>query len=68
MRRVLTALAALSIAASVLPVAAEAQTSQRQRDRGSSGQQQASGDDAAPRRAPRIAPCVAAPTPAPAPM
>lgn len=52
MRRVLTALAAFSIAASALPVAAEAQT--RQRDRGSSGQQ-ASGD-AAPRRAPRIAP------------
>lgn len=56
MRRVLTALAAFSIAASVLPVAAEAQTSQRQRDRGSSGQQQASGDEDAPRRAPRIAP------------
>lgn len=56
MRRVLTALAAFSIAASVLPVAAEAQTSQRQRDRGSSGQQQASGEEDAPRRAPRIAP------------
>lgn len=54
MRRVFTALAALSIAASVLPVAAEAQTSQRQRERG--GQQQASGEDAAPSRAPRIAP------------
>ena len=37
MRRLLTALAAVSIAASVLPVAAEAQ--QRQRQRGSSGQQ-----------------------------
>ena len=54
MRRVLTALAAFSIAASVLPVAAEAQ-SQRQRQRGGQ-QQQASGDDAAPRRTPRIAP------------
>ena len=54
MRRVLTALAAFSIAASVLPVAAEAQ-SQRQRQRGGQ-QQQASGDDAAPARAPRIAP------------
>ena len=55
MRRVFTALAALSIAASVLPVAAEAQTSQRQRERG--GQQQpASGEEAAPSRAPRIAP------------
>ncbi|RZJ85687.1 MAG: Tat pathway signal sequence domain protein [Brevundimonas sp.] len=53
MRRVFTALAALSIAASVLPVAAEAQTSQRQRG----GQQQpASGEQAAPSRAPRIAP------------
>lgn len=53
MRRVFTALAALSIAASVLPVAAEAQTSQRQRG----GQQQpASGEEAAPSRAPRIAP------------
>jgi hypothetical protein len=53
MRRVFTALAALSIAASVLPVAAEAQTSQRQRG----GQQQpASGEQAAPARAPRIAP------------
>ena len=55
MRRVFTALAALSIAASVLPVAAEAQTSQRQRERGGQ-QQQASGEDAAPSRAPRIAP------------
>lgn len=55
MRRVFTALAALSIAASVLPVAAEAQTSQRQRER-SGQQQQASGEDAAPSRAPRIAP------------
>jgi hypothetical protein len=55
MRRVFTALAALSIAASVLPVAAEAQTSQRQRERGGQ-QQQASGEDAAPARAPRIAP------------
>jgi hypothetical protein len=55
MRRVLSALAAVSIAASVLPVAAEAQTSQRQRDRGSSGQQ-AGGEEAAPSRAPRIAP------------
>ncbi|WP_336976859.1 Tat pathway signal sequence domain protein [Brevundimonas nasdae] len=55
MRRVFTALAALSIAASVLPVAAEAQTSQRQRER-SGQQQQASGEDAAPRRTPRIAP------------
>jgi hypothetical protein len=53
MRRVFTALAALSIAASVLPVAVEAQTSQRQRG----GQQQpASGEQAAPARAPRIAP------------
>jgi len=53
MRRVFTALAALSIAASVLPVAAEAQTSQRQRG----GQQQpASGEEAAPSRAPRLAP------------
>lgn len=53
MRRVFTALAALSIAASVLPVTAEAQTSQRQRG----GQQQpASGEEAAPSRAPRIAP------------
>jgi len=53
MRRVFTALAALSIAASVLPVAAQAQTSQRQRG----GQQQpASGEEAAPSRAPRIAP------------
>lgn len=55
MRRVFTALAALSIAASVLPVAAEAQTSQRQRERDGQ-QQQASGEDAAPARAPRIAP------------
>lgn len=55
MRRVFTALAALSIAASVLPVAAEAQTSQRQRERGGQ-QQQASGEDTAPSRAPRIAP------------
>ncbi len=55
MRRVFTALAALSIAASVLPVAAEAQTSQRQRER-SGQQQQASGEDAAPSRAPRTAP------------
>ena len=55
MRRVFTALAALSIAASVLPVAAEAQTSQRQRERGGQ-QQQGSGEDAAPSRAPRIAP------------
>ena len=55
MRRVFTALAALSSAASVLPVAAEAQTSQRQRERGGQ-QQQASGEDAAPARAPRIAP------------
>ncbi|MBB5771283.1 hypothetical protein HNP47_001252 [Brevundimonas vesicularis] len=55
MRRVFTALAALSIAASALPVAAEAQTSQRQRERGGQ-QQQASGEDAAPSRAPRIAP------------
>lgn len=55
MRRVFTALAALSIAASVLPVAAEAQTSQRQRERGGQ-QQQASGESAAPSRAPRIAP------------
>ncbi|MFA4939905.1 Tat pathway signal sequence domain protein [Brevundimonas sp.] len=53
MRRVFTALAALSIAASVLPVAAEAQMSQRQRG----GQQRpASGEQAAPSRAPRIAP------------
>ncbi|WP_428154506.1 Tat pathway signal sequence domain protein [Brevundimonas sp.] len=53
MRRVFTALAALSIAASVLPAAAQAQTSPR--DRG--GQQQpASGEEAAPSRAPRIAP------------
>ena len=55
MRRVFTALAALSIAASVLPVAAEAQTSQRQRERGGQ-QQQASGENVAPSRAPRIAP------------
>jgi hypothetical protein len=53
MRRVFTALAALSIAVSVLPVAAEAQTSQRQRG---GQQQQASGEQAAPSRAPRIAP------------
>ena len=52
MRRVLTALAAISIAASVLPVAAQAQSG---RQRG--GQQQpASGEEAAPSRAPRIAP------------
>ncbi|MFN3876786.1 MAG: Tat pathway signal sequence domain protein [Brevundimonas sp.] len=53
MRRVFTALAALSIAASVLPAAAQAQTSPR--DRGGQ-QQQASGEQAAPSRAPRIAP------------
>ena len=53
MRRVFTALAALSIAASVLPAAAQAQTSQRERG---GQQQQASGEDAAPARAPRIAP------------
>lgn len=53
MRRVFTALAALSIAASVLPAAAQAQTSPR--DRGGQGQQ-ASGEQAAPSRAPRIAP------------
>ena len=53
MRRVFTALAALSIAASVLPAAAQAQTSPR--DRGGQGQQ-ASGEEAAPSRAPRIAP------------
>ena len=53
MRRVLTALAAISIAASVLPVAAQAQSG---RQRGGGGQQQASGQDEAPRRAIRIAP------------
>lgn len=54
MRRVPSALAALLIAASLLPAAAEAQTSQRQR---SSTGQQADGSEQAPRsRAPRIAP------------
>lgn len=56
MRRVLSALAAVSIAAAVLPVAAEAQTSQRQRDRGSSGQQADGSENAPSSRAPRIAP------------
>ena len=54
MRRLLTALAAVSIAASVLPVAAEAQ--QRQRQRGSSGQQADGSENAPSTRAPRIAP------------
>jgi hypothetical protein len=67
MRRVFTALAALSIAASVLPVAAEAQTSQRQRER-SGQQQQASGEDAAPSRAPRIAPLRRRPNAGPCPF
>ena len=54
MRRVPSALAALLIAASILPAAAEAQTSPRQR---SSTGQQADGSEQAPRtRAPRIAP------------
>ncbi|WP_395944682.1 Tat pathway signal sequence domain protein [Brevundimonas sp.] len=56
MRRVLSALAAVSIAASVLPAAAEAQTQQRQRDRGSSGQQADGSENAPSSRAPRIAP------------
>nr|WP_314438349.1 Tat pathway signal sequence domain protein [uncultured Brevundimonas sp.] len=54
MRRVLTALAALSVAASVMPVAAEAQSG---RQRGGGQQQQgAGGEEDAPRRAVRIAP------------
>lgn len=52
MRRVLTALAAVSIAASIAPVAAHAQASPR----GGSSGQQAGGADEAPARAPRIAP------------
>ena len=54
MRRVFTALAALSIAASVLPAAAQAQTSPR--DRGGQGQQADGSAQDAPARAPRIAP------------
>ena len=54
MRRVLTALAALSMAASVLPAAAQAQTSQRQR--GGQGQQADGSAQDAPARAPRLAP------------
>jgi len=54
MRRVLSALAAVSIAASILPAAAEAQTSQRQR--GSSGQQADGSENAPADRQPRFAP------------
>ncbi|NBB64622.1 Tat pathway signal sequence domain protein [Pseudomonas sp. ODNR1LW] len=54
MRRVLSALAAVSIAASILPAAAEAQTSQRQR--GSSGQQADGSENAPAERQPRFAP------------
>ena len=54
MRRVLSALAAVSIAASILPAAAEAQTSQRQR--GSSGQQADGSENALADRQPRFAP------------
>ena len=51
MRRVLTALAALSMAASVLPVAAQAQTTPRDRQSGQQAQPEQSRS-----RAPRIAP------------
>ena len=54
MRRVLSALAAVSRAASILPAAAEAQTSQRQR--GSSGQQADGSENAPADRQPRFAP------------
>ncbi|MDO9608854.1 MAG: Tat pathway signal sequence domain protein [Brevundimonas sp.] len=59
MRRVLSALAAVSIAASVLPATAQAQMSPSgsgQRDRGSSGQQADGSENAPASRAPRIAP------------
>lgn len=56
MRRVLTALAAVSIAASVLPAAAEAQSSGRQRGGGGQQGQGQGADQDAPRRAIRIAP------------
>jgi len=55
MRRVLSALAAVSIAASILPTAAQAQMSpgqSGQRDRGSSGQQAEAPSERAPRFAP----------------
>lgn len=54
MRRVLSAFAAVAVAVSLVPAAADAQSSGRQRG-GSSGQS-ASGEDAAPSRTPRIAP------------
>ncbi|WAC61014.1 Tat pathway signal sequence domain protein [Brevundimonas sp. SL130] len=59
MRRVLSALAAVSIAASILPTAAQAQMSpgqSGQRDRGSSGQQADGSENAPADRAPRFAP------------
>ncbi|MBA4807419.1 Tat pathway signal sequence domain protein [Brevundimonas sp.] len=56
MRRVLSALAAVSIAASILPATAQAQMSPGQRDRGSSGQQADGAENAPASRAPRIAP------------
>ncbi|WP_299175449.1 Tat pathway signal sequence domain protein [uncultured Brevundimonas sp.] len=56
MRRVLSALAAVSIAASILPATAQAQMSPGQRDRGSSGQQADGSENAPASRAPRIAP------------
>ena len=56
MRRVLSALAAVSIAASILPTAAQAQMSPGQRERGSSGQQADGSANAPAERAPRFAP------------
>ncbi|MFN7127966.1 MAG: Tat pathway signal sequence domain protein [Brevundimonas sp.] len=56
MRRVLSALAAVSIAASILPTAAQAQMSPGQRERGSSGQQADGSANAPSQRAPRFAP------------
>jgi hypothetical protein len=59
MRRVLSALAAVSIAASILPTAAQAQMSpgqSGQRDRGSSGQQADGSENAPAERGPRFAP------------
>lgn len=68
MRRLLPALAAVSIAAFVLPAAAEAQTSQRQRDRGSSGQQADGSENVQTSRAPRIAPLRRRPNAGPCPF